>query len=447
MAGDAERVPPHSIEAERAVIGAILLEPNVIGDLGDLDSKAFYKSAHRVAFEACRSLWIDSHKLDLVLLKDFLKATNSLEAVGGINYLAAMLEECPTSANAANYAEIIRKKWRDRKLIAACHETASCMWQQKDQDEAISKLQSVIMESDRGNADRTASILSMVMKRHDELADLSREPRSNFSPTGIPGLDNLLTGFCKTDLIIVAGRPSCGKTAFAVQCCIEAAINGPVGFGSVEMSKEALTNRALAYQSGVEHRLIREERLGQSDLDRIREASAYLGNLPMLVDDDSSMSPSSLWALGRRARRKYGDLSLLAVDYLQIMKPDYQDKKAKRHEIIGGISRSLKAMGKQLNVPILALCQLSRKIEDRSGAWSRPRLSDLRESGDIEQDADVVIFLHSKEENPHKDVIEVIVTVGKQRNGPIGDLKVMFNKRRQRFFPPEWHYQERADWK
>lgn len=444
----AEKLPPFSEEAERAVLGAILLEPSTVADLGHIRAESFYRTAHREIFQACRDLWRGEGELDLVLLKEHLAAKDRLTAAGGVQYLAQLLEDCPTAASATAYAEIVRKRWRDRQIITACGEATSCMLQQFGQEEAISKLQASITDAERGSDTTTSTMAELVTREMDLILDDDPAKKSRFIPTGVPGLDSILTGFCRQDLILIAGRPSCGKTALALQIADEVARDshrgGPVAFGSVEMADSALIMRSLAYSSGVEHRLIRQGKINGKDISLLNNAAGELYELPIMIDDDGRMTPAAFWALCRRAIRKFGKLALAVVDYLQLMHPDYHDPKAKRHEIVGGIGRTLKGMAKSLDVPVLALCQLSRKIEDRAGAWSRPRLSDLRESGELEQHADDVLFLWSKDEDPHKEVIEVTVTVGKQRNGPVGDVKVMFNKARQRFYPVEEHYDASA---
>lgn len=431
----ASGVPPYSEEAERAVLGALILDHGCMAEIDELDSNHFYKSGHRKIFDACRYLYKGEGQINLVLLVDRLKAEDDLTLVGGIKYLAGLLDDVTATASIGAYAELVMAKARSRRLIGACSEAIADLFSGGDVDEAVKALQGAsvdVMSRSGVGAEKLGLICD---REYNRLQGDEDETERDYIRTGIPGADDYLIGLFKQDLIVLAARPSLGKTALALQAVLEQASSNIVcGVVSAEMSKAALGKRALAHASKVEHRNIRLRRLKGSDFGRLAHGMGGLYELPVLVDDRSGMTPLHVRSIARKCQHEFGRVDAVWVDYLQLLgSADAQRKEDNTAQVIAGICKGLKNAAKSLDIPVIALAQLNRKIEERTGWAAEPRLNDLKGSGDIEQDADVVMFLWTKEKDKSIDMLPVELTIAKQRNGPLGRVKLLFDKPMQTF--------------
>ncbi len=434
-------LPPHSIEAEESILSAILIDNNTLLDVFDiLTSEDFYKTAHKIIFSAIADLFAKTEPVDLVTLSNILKEKDQLEKVGGATYLAHLVDAVPLAVNAQHYARIVHDKASLRRLIDKANIIARrCFEDRGNVDEVIDFAESSIFEISQN---KTYKAFYPISKLIEVNIDTLEERQGNKAlvtgvPTGFTLLDQMTSGFQNSDLIIIAARPSMGKTALALNIARNAAINDniPVALFSLEMSKEQLSMRMLSSEARLNSSRLRSGFISQEDWISITEAAGSLSNAPIYIDDSPDISAMEIRAKARRLKmdKKIG---LVIIDYLQLMKT--KGSTERRDLEISDISRSLKALAKELDLPVVALSQLNRMLEQRSD--KRPQLSALRESGALEQAADVVTFIYrdevytKDENNPNKGKAELIIA--KQRNGPVGTVPLIFLDTYTRFENP-----------
>ena len=426
------KLPPQNIEAEQSILGSILLENSAINSVLEILSKGdFYNEAHRKIFSVIVELSEKNEPVDLITLSNALKDKNLLDSVGGATYLASLVDNVPSAANVANYCKIVKEKAILRGLIGSATEIIdSCYETGSDVDQVLDKAEHSIFEISE-NKVRPAffPIREIVKDSFRSIEDLLFPQGELITgvPTGFEKIDDLTSGLQKSELIIIAGRPSMGKTAFALNIALFAAMEAqiPAAIFSLEMSKEQLAFRLLASEGRVDSQRLRKGFLGETDWPKLTTAAGRLSDAPLFIDDTPAITVLEMKAKSRRLKADQG-LGLIVVDYIQLMRSgSYRDS---REQEISEISRSLKALAKELRVPVVALSQLNRKVEDRTNR--RPQMADLRESGAIEQDADVIAFIYrdevynKSEENTEKGIAEIIIA--KQRNGPTGIVKLAF---------------------
>lgn len=434
------KVPPHSIEAEESVIGGVLLDNTSLDRaLEILVPDDFYRDAHRKIMRAIVDLNQRNEPVDLVTLTDALKSRNELQEVGGAAYLAEVAERTPTAANIAYYARIIKDRSVLRALIKTTSEIATRSFEPQadvDQflDEAEHAIYGIAERKTRPTFFRVRDIVVDSMKAIEQMYE--RRELVTGVATGFTDLDRKTAGLQPTDLIIIAGRPSMGKTAFALNVAQYAALENNIGVAifSLEMSKEQLVLRMLCSEAEVDQSRVRSGYAGEKDYPRLAIAAEKLAESPIYIDDTPALSVLELRAKARRLKRdREARLGLIVIDYLQLMRGPATDS---REQEISAISRSLKALAKELNLPVVALSQLNRQLETRTD--KKPMMADLRESGAIEQDADVIMFLFRPsvyDREADKGDAEVII--GKQRNGPVGSVPLTF-------FPDWTRFKNRA---
>ncbi len=431
-----EKIPPQNIDAEMAVLGAMLLDKEVIPlAIEMLSESCFYKDANRRIYSAVVKLFDENRGVDLVTVIEELKKTNSLEDAGGPDYVSNLASSVPTSANFIHYAKIIKEKMVLRKLInTATHIVTECYDTSKDVDSLVDKAEQMIFEVSSSKVDRKFIPIRDIIKNSIETIDNLYQRKENVTgiSTGFRELDIKTAGFQASDLIVVAARPSMGKSALATCIAEHAAVvdRVPVAFFSLEMSKEQLVQRMLCSHARVDAHKVRTGFLSQADWPKLVSAAGKLSEAPIYIDDTPGISVLELRAKARRLKAQF-DIKLIVLDYLQLMQS--HARADSRQQEISEISRSLKALARELNTPLIAISQLSRAVEQRQD--HRPQLSDLRESGAIEQDADLVILLlreyyyNPTEEN--RGLAEIIIA--KQRNGPTGSFSLAFLGEYMRF--------------
>ncbi|MDF1757771.1 MAG: replicative DNA helicase [Legionellaceae bacterium] len=432
--------PPHSVEAEQAIIGGLMLENQAWDKVGHKLCEAdFYRTEHKVLYKAIVNLSSKSQPFDVVTLLDTLKSSNDLDDAGGEVYLFELANNTPSVANVSAYADIVREKSVQRQLIAVASEIADSAYNPGNRDVAElldyaeSKVFAIAEQTaSEGGPEGIKSILAKAVSRIDELYHCG-DAITGLS-TGLKDLDELTSGLQPSDLVIVAGRPSMGKTTFAMNMAEHAAIQGskPVLVFSMEMPADSLAMRMMSSLGRIDQHRIRTGKLLDDDWPRVTSAVHMLSESPLYVDDSPGLSPVEMRARARRVMKERGPLGLIVVDYLQLMKaPGF--KADNRTAEISEISRSLKSLAKELHVPVIALSQLNRSLEQRQD--KRPVMSDLRESGAIEQDADLICFIYRdevyNEDSPDKGCAEIIIA--KQRNGPIGKVRTAFLGKYTRF--------------
>jgi replicative DNA helicase len=426
------QIPPQSLEAEESLLSAILIDNNALLDVLEILSPYdFYKSNHQKIFAAITNLFSRNEPIDLVTVTNQLKSEGQLEAVGGAAYLAALIETVPMAVNAGHYAKIIHDKASLRRLIDKANQiTKKCFNDQGDVPGVIDFAESAIFEVSGDKIRRSYYQLKEIIEKNIDTIEERQGNKALITgvPTGFSRLDNLTAGLQKSDLIILAGRPSMGKTAFALNIARNAAVdhNLPIAMFSLEMSKEQLSMRMLCSEAKVNSARLRSGFFSNKDWVDLTDAAGILSDAPIFIDDSPDLSAMEIRAKARRLKMEKG-IGLIIIDYLQLMK---SRATAERRDLeISEMSRSLKALAKELDLPVLALSQLNRKLEERSD--KRPQLSDLRESGALEQDADVVAFIYRDEvynrdeNNPKKGTAEILLR--KQRNGPTGDISLQFD--------------------
>ncbi|HLE43357.1 MAG TPA: replicative DNA helicase [Methylomirabilota bacterium] len=433
------KIPPHNLEAERAVLGAILLEPGILARAIELlAADEFYKDAHRKIYGAMLRLFERSEPADVLTVTEELKRAGELEEIGGQAALATLMEEATVATQFASYAHIVRDKAQLRELIRVAREITEHGFEETEDVRALVDRaeQMVFRISERRLHKPVVPVREILTRTIEHIETLyRRKEHITGVPTGFADLDRLTAGFQRADFIIIAGRPSMGKTAFALNVAQHAAveIGTPTLIFSLEMSKEQLVQRLLCSEARVDSHRVRTGYLEAGDWKRIGAAAGRLADAPLFIDDTANLSVLEARAKARRIRAEHG-LELVVIDYLQLMQGRWRAEN--RQQEISEISRSLKALAKELELPVVALSQLSRALEARGGEAS-PRLSDLRESGALEQDADVIVFLHRPglyKENPaeaEKNLTDVII--GKQRNGPTDKVQLVFKPEYTRF--------------
>lgn len=433
------RVPPHSLEAERAVLGGILLENNALNSVTQiLSPDDFYSRANRLIYEAMGELFRRGQPVDLVTLRSWLVDRGNLQKAGGDEHLVSLTDTIPTVENIEHHAGIVRDKAVVRRLIERCHEIAAQGYgDYGDVKEFVDESEKKIFEVAKAQAKAPYEhIKDVVIRTFEHVTEAAeRKERITGLPTGFSKLDKMTAGLKGGELIIVAGRPGMGKTAFALNVALHgcAARQVPVCVFSLEMAKEELARRLLCSEGRVDGGRMRTGMLTRDDWTRLTSAAGSLTNLQLFIDDTPALSITELRGKARRLKAEHG-LGLVVVDYLQLMRAG--SKVESREKEISEISRSLKALAKELEMPVMALSQLNRGVETRSGKDKRPQLADLRESGAIEQDADVILFIYREEfynrEDPElRGLAEIII--GKQRAGPVGSVKCRFFHEYTRF--------------
>lgn len=433
------RIPPQSLDAEKSVLGAILLDKDAIIKVIDiLRPEDFYDDRHASIFEAMLSLFDKRMPIDIVTLSETLESADKLKVSGGASYLAEIVNGTPSAVNVAHYAQICRDKAVLRRLIGVAGNISELGFEEESEvsetlDKAEQALFSVSQKFLKNKFVSVSSVLTEAFERIDKIHKDKDKGALRGVPSGFRDLDNLTAGFQKSDLIILAARPSMGKTSFALNLAENAAIDEkiPVGIFSLEMSKDQLVDRLLSSQAGVDSWRLRTGNLTDDDFPKIGYAMGVLSEAPIFIDDSVGANVMEIRAKARRLQMEHG-LGLIIIDYLQLMEGRSHGGDNRVQEI-SEISRSLKGLARELEVPVIALSQLSRAVEHRDN--KRPQLSDLRESGSIEQDADIVMFLYREDyynpETDKKGITEVLLK--KHRNGPIGGVELFFNPAQMRF--------------
>ncbi len=424
-----DRVPPQDIEAEKCVLGCVFLDNAAILKVVEiLAPEDFHRQAHAAIYRTMLDLFNRNEPIDLITVHAALKERELLEQIGGAAYLAELAHYVPTAANVTYYANIVREKSILRRLIMASTEIASrCYEANEPVEDLLEEAERAIFEiRAQGNRQSFFPIKEVIKDAVLQIEYLHQKRQEVTGvPTGFYEFDRLTAGLQNSDLIIVAGRPSMGKTSFALNIAQHAAVEHgiPVAIFSLEMSREQLAMRMLCADARVDAQAVRTGRLSDADWQRLTYAANRLSKAPIFIDDTPAIGVLELRAKARRLMAEHG-LGLIIVDYLQLMRG--RERRERREQEISEISSSLKAMAKELNVPLVALSQLNLRVEERPD--KRPQLSDLRESGAIEQDADVIIFIYRDEvyrkDSPEKGIAELII--GKQRNGPTGVVKLAF---------------------
>ncbi|BDV41980.1 replicative DNA helicase [Geotalea uraniireducens] len=444
---DLRKIPPQSLEAEMSILGGILLDNEAINrTLEIIEAEDFYRESHRKLFRAMVELSSRSEPCDLITLTDLLKRHGELEEIGGAAYLATLVDYVPTAANIAYYCKIVKEKSVSRRLITAATEIVTMGYDAETTvDELLDSAQKSIFEISDNKLRPAFTPVGAILKdtfRHIETLYEKKEHVTGV-PTGYYDLDKMTAGFQRGDLIIIAGRPSMGKTAFALNIAQYAAAHAdspaPAAIFSLEMSKEQLVMRLLCSESRVDASRLRTGHLIDTDWHKLTSGADKLSKAKLFIDDTPAIPIMEMRAKSRRLKAEHG-LGLIVVDYLQLMRGGARVES--RQQEISEISRSLKALAKELDVPVVALSQLNRSLESRTD--KRPMMSDLRESGAIEQDADVIMFVYrdavycddcKKRDGSctkgHEKDAEIII--GKQRNGPIGTVNLLFNGEFTRF--------------
>lgn len=453
------RVPPQAVDVEKSVLGAMLIEREAIPQVIEvLPSEAFYSGKHQKIYAAILDLFERGNPVDLVTLTEELKRRDQLEDIGGAYYLTELTTQVASAANVEYHARIIAEKSLLRKMIETMTSVVSKAYDPgADAFELLDEAESTIFQISDNQLRKAASPMKKVVKDTFQHLETIHGQESGITgvPSGFPELDDLTSGWQQSDLIIVAARPSMGKTAFALACAQNAATHSerptPCAVFSLEMGAQQLAQRMLTSQARVDAHKARTGRMKDDDWQRLARAAGSLSEADLFIDDTPGLSVLELRAKCRRLKAEH-DIGLVVVDYLQLMQASGSNLRsgANREQEIAHISRSLKGLAKELNIPVIALSQLNRAVENRGGD-KRPQLSDLRESGSIEQDADVVSFIYRAERygitvdeqgNSTEGIAEIII--GKQRNGPVGSVDLAFVKQYARFEPLTTHYDEPA---
>lgn len=441
------KVPPHNLEAEQGVLGSMMLSEDAVATaLEIVESVDFYQTAHRHIFQALLDLFNAQRPCDLITLQEELRSKERLAEVGGVSYLSQLLNVVPTSRNAEHYAHIVKEKSMLRNLITVSGEIMTNSYDPQAQASLVLSQaeQQVMRLSQFQRTQPYYRVKDLVKPTFSHLESLYENKQAVTGvPSGFTRLDEYTAGFQKSDLIILAARPSMGKTAFCLNIAQNAAYHGntPVMLFSLEMSHTQLVTRLLCAEARIDGSKVRRGFLGDEDWVKLSHAAGALEQTPILIDDTAN---ASLLEIRSKARRAYAQdkIGMIIIDYLQLISWSGSEKPESRQQEVSAISRNLKGLARELNIPVICLSQLSRAVESRTDR--RPVLSDLRESGAIEQDADVVMFLYrdwyytKKEESKGKG--EVIIA--KQRNGPVGSLELAFNENFARFDNLETVYTE-----
>ena len=433
-----ERIPPQNIEAEQAVLGAMLLEKRAIGEAMELlRPEDFYREAHRLVFEAILELAKRDEAADLVTVTEQLKKTDNLEKAGGIAFVTSLANAVPTAANIKYHAQIVLEKAQLRHLINTATEIAGEAYEDTDDlPNLMEKAEKRILEvTGRGTSFDFEPIGKLVIDVFEKAEKRAKQKNALTGlGSGFRDLDKLTSGFQPSDLILIAARPSMGKTAFTLNIATYVAtrLKQPVAFFSLEMSNIQLVQRILCAEGNIDSQALRSGEMQDDEWQKLIEASDRITKAPIYIDDTPGITVAELRSKARRIKLDHG-LSLVIIDYLQLMQGRSSRNGDNRQQEISEISRSLKALARELDVPIIALSQLSRSVEARQ--IKRPMLSDLRESGSLEQDADIVMFLYREDyydaETERKNITDVIIA--KHRNGPIDTVQLFFAKQFTKF--------------
>jgi replicative DNA helicase len=436
---DPLRMPPHSLEAEQAVIGGLMLDNNAWQLVEDkVAEEDFYRRDHRIVFKAIKEVFAKDSPADVLTISDHLKTSGELANIGGEVYLFELAKNTPSAANIGAYANIVREKSVLRQLISISNEIATDAYSPEGQDivelldVAERKIFTIAEQGSRGEGpENIKSLLTEAVEKIDQLYR-SDEPLTGIS-SGYVDFDEMTSGLQKSDLIIIAGRPSMGKTAFAMNLAENAALTSkkPILVFSLEMSGSSLAMRMMSSLGRIDQHKVRTGKLDDNDWQRLTESLGKLSEAPIFIDDTAALSPAEVRSRARRVAKEQGEIGMIVIDYLQLMHiPGMTDNRTLE---ISTISRSLKALAKELNAPVVALSQLNRGLEQR--ADKRPIMSDLRESGAIEQDADLIAFIYRDEvyfeDTRDKGIAEIIIA--KQRNGPVGKVRLTFRGQYTRF--------------
>ncbi|MCR5177113.1 MAG: replicative DNA helicase [Anaerovibrio sp.] len=434
-----DRMPPQNIDAEQAVLGAMLIKKDAIAEVSQiLKPEDFYRDAHKIIYKAMLALFNKNEPADIVTVTNYLDKDNNLDKVGGITFVTALANMVPTAANVTYHANIVREKADLRHLINTATDIAGMAYEASDDvTDVIDKSEKMIMEvAHRQNVNDFTPMKEIVIETFDKI-NVLYESKGGLTgiPSGFMDLDSLTSGLQASDLILVAARPSMGKTAFTLNIAANVAIKSRknVAFFSLEMSKQQLVQRMLCSEGGIDSQKLKNGDLNEQDWAKLMNTADKVSSAPIYIDDTAGITITELRSKARRLKAEHG-LDLIIIDYLQLM----QGRTGKggndnRQQEISEISRSLKAVARELNVPVIALSQLSRSVESRQ--VKRPMLSDLRESGSLEQDADIVMFLYREDyydpETINKNITEIIVA--KHRNGPVDTVKLVFQKQFTKF--------------
>ena len=436
---------PYNLDAEQSVIGSMIMDRDAIVDVSDILTKEdFYSAQNAILYENMIELFKEGMAVDLITLNNRLREKNIPEDVAGMSYIADIIAAVPTSANAKYYAKIVADKAVLRRMIKMCEDVEKdCYLDTDDVDGLLETAESGIYKivQQRNGANDFASIDSIVLDVIDQIEAASRQnTRVTGVPTGFIDLDNMLTGLHGSELILVAARPAMGKTAFVLNIAHHVAVKKriPVAIFSLEMSKEQLVTRMIALDSLVNSQKIQTGQLVDDEWDKIMESTEVIADAPIFVDDNSAITVADLRSKCRKLKQN-NDLGLIIIDYLQLMTAG-ADMRGNREQEVSMISRQLKIIAKELNIPVIALSQLNRGVEQRTGDAKKPMLSDLRESGAIEQDADMVLFIHRPERygimedsmgNSLKGIADIIIA--KHRNGAVGEIQLRFRNELAQF--------------
>ena len=438
---DSLKVPPNSIQAEQSVLGGLLLDNQTWDSIADkVVEKDFYRRSHQLIFKKIEELAEKQIPFDVITLSDALKAIGELENVGGLAYLIMLAKDTPSAANIVAYANIVRDRSVLRQLIHIGTEISDSAFNTEGRDtselleNAERQVFQIAEQRQRGQVGGFISIKSLLSKAVDKIETLFEQDGAiTGAGTGFTDFDELTSGLQPADLIIVAGRPSMGKTTIAMNMAENIALNSdkPVAVFSMEMPGDSLAMRMMSSLGRIDQHKVRTGKLDDDDWPRLTSAINLLAGTQLFIDDSPALSPTEVRARARRLAREHGQLGLIVVDYLQLMQsPSSGDNRVQQ---ISDISRGLKALAKELNVPVVALSQLNRNLEQRPN--KRPVMSDLRDSGAIEQDADLIVFVYRdevyNEDSPDKGIAEIII--GKQRNGPLGTVRLTFLGQYTRF--------------
>jgi len=432
------KVPPQNVQAEEAILSAILIDNNILHEVVDIiGSQDFYRTVHQKIFSAITDLFRKNEPVDLVTLAQQLKHNGQLDDVGGATYLARIVDTVPMAVNARHYAKIVHDKACLRRLIEQCNTVVKhCFEDSEPVEDIINFAEKAVFDISENKIRPAFNHIGLIIEQSIDILEERQGSKSLVTgvPTGFHRLDALTSGLQKSDLIILAARPSMGKTALALNMARNAALewNVPVAIFSLEMSKEQLCLRLLCSEARIDSSRVRSGFFSRDDWVKLTNAAGVLSEAPIFIDDSPDVTALSIRAKARRLKRDQ-NLGLVVIDYIQLMK---SSASAERRDLeISEISRSLKALAKELDVPVLALSQLNRKLEERQD--KRPQLSDLRESGALEQDADVVAFIYrdevynKEESNPNRGKAEILLS--KQRNGPTGTAHLTFLSAYTRF--------------
>lgn len=440
-----DRTPPHNIEAEQAVIGAIFLAPEAFSTASELlRSEDFYRAGHQRIFQAMMSLADRGEPIDLVTVTTLLANDQVLDEAGGVSYLTDVASSVPTAANIGHYSKIVEEKALLRRLIRTATDIVTTTFEKEGEvDNVLNEAEKSILEvSSRSNAGAFQAIKDVLIDVYDNIEELHQNNAAVTGvPTGFRDLDKITSGFQKNDLIIVAARPSVGKTAFALNIAQNVATKTDenVAIFSLEMGADQLVSRMLCAEGNIDSQRLRTGNLEADDWGKLTMAMGSLSNAGIYIDDSPGIRVSEIRSKCRRLKQEHG-LGMIIIDYLQLIQGSDNSKENRQQEV-SEISRSLKGLARELEVPLIALSQLSRGVEQRQD--KRPMMSDLRESGSIEQDADIVGFLYRDDyydaESEQQNIIEIIIS--KQRNGPTGTVELAFVKEYNKFVDLDHRYQ------